>query len=162
MVTHGRLGLLAGAVRCGLFGLSIFPLAGCGGANVLLSDVVGELVDTTGRQTLLIKVINDLGLTSETGLGQPAEVDLRIDGLLTTVRCEAGAAMSKVVLAECPLMVQVVHDRVYGPDDEVLRERNYEGVDGFVLTREHFDCGAVLMLWVREDRIYWGIVPPPS
>jgi hypothetical protein len=134
-----------------LAGIAASMLAGCA-SNAALDALLGAIPDTSGRNTLLIQVINQTGSASE--------IELAIDGSIATASCSSGAQVCREPLAECPNSVSILTQRVLAEDGTIVQERSYEGIDNFTFTREDFSCGSVILVELEATGLQVIIIPP--
>ena len=125
--------------------LPLFASLGCtGGGGDSSSGVLGTLLNTARKSTVMVRVVNETTAN--------IEVELRVDGALKVLpTCTALQRVCDYVLTTCPSVIEVMQETRRDDDENFMGGRNFEGNSDFTFTSGEFECGDTLILQFSED-----------
>jgi hypothetical protein len=130
-------------------GLVLAAVCGCGyysptTINDILDAQIRQLTGVAPTDTSQIQLVNQTQNT--------IELDVLIDGLLTTITCTPTNQQVTYTPLVCPLTVEVVQERRFNDKGAFVGGREYNHNPAFVFTETEFDCQSVIMFTFTEDQ----------
>lgn len=123
--------------------------AGCGvaGGGSVINDIIDAQLRLIGgalpTATTVIVLVNQTQAT--------IELDLLIDGALTTVSCTPADARCEYLPPTCPSTVVAVQERRLDAQGAFVGGRNYDENPNFTFDQGDFGCDSTLVFTFTED-----------